>query len=175
MNKILVKKQPILVNKGIKKHFISTYLINKSFFSSFINNRTIKFNSLLTLEKKVDYLSDKNYINKCVNTNQTRSYCLLSSKNNLKRTELLNSKKIININLEIQRNLSFDWLGKFAITQQEWFLSLSKGSCATEMMSYLQAYHDLTHLPWCASIISCTLLVKLLVTFPLTIYQVMIS
>lgn len=71
-----------------------------------------------------------------------------------------------------KRHLSFAWLDSLAVTQAGWFQALSKSQLVEVLMGGLQGFHNYTHLPWWASIILTTVLMRGMLTFPLVVFQV---
>lgn len=73
---------------------------------------------------------------------------------------------------QTRRHLSFSWLDSLAVTQAGWFQALSKSQLVEVLMGGLQGFHNFTNLPWWASIILTTVLMRGMLTFPLVIFQV---
>lgn len=76
------------------------------------------------------------------------------------------------INVVIKRHLSLAWLDSLAITQASWFQALSQSRLVEGLMTGLQGIHDQLHLPWWAAIIVSTILMRGILTLPVTVYQV---
>nr|XP_045600430.1 cytochrome c oxidase assembly protein COX18, mitochondrial-like [Procambarus clarkii]XP_045600431.1 cytochrome c oxidase assembly protein COX18, mitochondrial-like [Procambarus clarkii] len=75
------------------------------------------------------------------------------------------------INVVIKRHLSLAWLDSLAITQASWFQALSQSRLVEGLMTGLQGIHDQLHLPWWAAIIVSTILMRGILTLPVTVYQ----
>ncbi|XP_068205035.1 cytochrome c oxidase assembly protein COX18, mitochondrial [Palaemon carinicauda] len=109
---------------------------------------------------------------------QSRSYhSLLHSKNSRRSCEkylLTNSSTIGATNMVYKRSLSASWLDNLAIAQSSWFQSLAQSQFVEGLMGGLQVIHDSLHIPWWSSIIVSTVILRGLVTFPLSVYQIYI-
>ncbi|CAL4070411.1 unnamed protein product, partial [Meganyctiphanes norvegica] len=69
------------------------------------------------------------------------------------------------------RHLSLEWLDSLTAAQSGWFQGLARSAAVENVMGSLQAFHDMSHLPWWASIIISTVVLRTTLTLPLSIYQ----
>ena len=136
-------------------------LINKRNFIHG-NHNTIPHNSKRFFGQS--FLSNRNIYLCCIQknlfhhiTNSQGAKCFLTPSTNL---------------IVGRRNLSVEWLDRLAVTQAGWFQALSKSSLVQEIMAGFQAFHDISQLSWSSSIIISTIILRTLITFPLSVYQV---
>uniref|UniRef100_T1IW89 Membrane insertase YidC/Oxa/ALB C-terminal domain-containing protein n=1 Tax=Strigamia maritima TaxID=126957 RepID=T1IW89_STRMM len=84
-------------------------------------------------------------------------------------TRSLTHLRVINTEYETtDRNLS----SKRAIsTQFQWAAQISRSDPVLTCQSYIETVHNTLHLPWWATIVICTVGLRTLITFPVSIYQ----
>lgn len=123
---------------------------------------------MLSINQRCNYHSFS-YINHQSHHNTVN---LMNKMHALGRKELL-SPLITNPHIIIpKRHLSLEWLNSLAVTQAGWFQSLSQSRLVEGLMGGLQMVHEFSNLPWWASIILSTVLLRGVLTFPLAVYQV---
>jgi len=85
---------------------------------------------------------------------------------------LLRIAPVLTHNVALNRNYS-DSPPSSTPMFQGLYTSLSESAPVLKSQEFLELIHDQTHLPWWATIIASTVTLRLLITFPLSAYQVL--
>ncbi|XP_059052295.1 cytochrome c oxidase assembly protein COX18, mitochondrial [Achroia grisella] len=95
-----------------------------------------------------------------------RSFSAISCCDHKQAKPILIRNELSNIN--IRRQMSFEGLVEW---QQQTYTSISNSYLVTLMQNGLLYFHDASGLSWWATVVTSTILIRALMTLPLTVYQ----
>lgn len=137
--------------------YICIFYYNKKYIFLIIINMLI---TKIILNLRNYPITSNRYYSMLSNVHLNRNDC---EYNNMKLTKKKTVQQIIS-----KRNISIDGVVKW---QEQLYNGISNSSFVNIMQDGLLYFHDSTGLTWSATIISATILVRCLMTMPLSVYQ----
>lgn len=97
-----------------------------------------------------------------------RTITVLNNENKVYKHSVLNQNKFNSMDCHLRRYISMEGFIKW---QEQTYASISSSTPVNIMQDGLLYFHELTGMTWWATIVTATILIRSLVTLPLSIYQ----
>lgn len=112
--------------------------------------------SICTRQINIQKLINCRYLS-CYYTKRTTLSMSLSNKNNTLSSYYLSNRSVSSVT---------------SFTLPSWFVTLSNSTPVAYAQQFVISFHEITGLPWWASIMLSAITLRLVITLPLTVYQV---